>query len=112
MRLTPDIALSLLQECTGDDLWSIEHCQARGVPQDWIDELADAYETSYRISSETIYVPDPDRGKRVVNQYYGIRDVDLAIKIANDFGVDMNQIHAVAISRQGIVNAIKEAVME
>lgn len=112
MRLRPDVAFSLLDECTGDDLWSIEHCQARGVPQDWVDEMADAYETSYRISSQTIYVSDERTGRRIVNQYYGVRDVDLAKRIALELGLDVVQIEAVALSRQAIVRMIKEAVME
>lgn len=112
MRIRPDVALSLLDECTGDDLWSVEHCQSRGVPADWVDELADAYETSYRISSETIYVSDDQKGRRVVNQYYGVRDIDLAKRIGLELGLDINQIEAVALSRQTTVRMIKEAVMD
>lgn len=112
MRLRPDVALSLLDECTGDDLWSVEHCQSRGVPPDWVTELADAYETSYRISSQTIYVPDEKSGRRIVNQYYGIRDIDLAKRIAMELGIDVDQIEAVSFSRQRTVQMIKEAIME
>lgn len=112
MSLRPDIALSLLDECTGDDLWSVEHCQSRGVPQSWVDDLADAYETSYRISSQTIYVSDEQAGRRIVNQYYGVRDIDLAKRIGFELGLDIEQIEAVALSRQSTVLMIKEAVMD
>lgn len=112
MNLRPDVALSLLDECTGDDLWSVEHCQSRGVPQDWIDDLADAFETSYRISSQTIYVSDEQTGRRIVNQYYGVRDFDLAKRIGLELGLDIDQIESVALSRQSTVRMIKETVMD
>ncbi|EMI41434.1 hypothetical protein [Rhodopirellula sp. SWK7] len=112
MKLSPDVALALLDECTGDDLWSVEHCLERRVPQSWIDELADAFETSYRVSSQTIYVPDPQTGRRIVNQYYGVRDVDLAKRIATDLGLDVESIEAACLSRQAIVRMIKEAIMD
>ncbi|MEM6364866.1 MAG: hypothetical protein AAF539_02585 [Planctomycetota bacterium] len=107
-----DRALSLLDECNGDDLWSVEHCRLRGVPDEWIDRLADAYETSYRISSETIYIADKHHGRRVVNQYHGIRDVDLAMEIGRLLGIDVEQIASVSIGRQAIVQRIKEAVFD
>lgn len=112
MRLRPDLALALLDECTGDDLWSVEHCVQRRVPQAWIDELADAYETSYRISSQAIYVADAEQGRRIVNQFYGVRDVDLAKRIARELGVDISSIAALAGSRRRVVEMIKEALME
>jgi hypothetical protein len=112
MTLRPDLALALLDECTGDDLWSIEHCVARRVPQAWIAELADAYETSYRISSQTIYVSDPQHGRRIVNQYYGVRDIDLAKRIAVELGLDVKTIESTSLSRRGLVEMIKTAVME
>lgn len=112
MKIRPDVALSLLDECTGDDLWSIEHCRLRRVPSQWIDELADAYESSFRISSQTIYVADEEHGRRVVNQYYGVRDVDLAKRIGRELGLEVDQIESVARSRQAIVRMIKEAIMD
>ncbi|MEM1228779.1 MAG: hypothetical protein AAGJ40_24100 [Planctomycetota bacterium] len=112
MTLRQDQMLALLDECQGDDLWSLEHCRSRGVPDDWIDRLADAYETSYRISSETIYVADEERGRRVVNQYHGIRDVDLAMQIGRLMGVDVDQLAAISLGRRALVARIKEAILE
>lgn len=112
MTMRLDRALALLQECTGDDLWSVEHCRQRGVPEEWIERLADAYESSYRISSETIYVADERLGRRVVNQYHGIRDVDLAMQIGRTLGVDVDSIAAICLGRQAIVREIREAVMD
>lgn len=112
MTIRPDLALALLDECSGDELWSIEHCQLRRVPQEWIDELADAYESSFRISSQTIYVTDEKNGRRVVNQYYGIRDVDLAKRIGRELGIDVESIELSSLSRQSTVRLIKESIMD
>ena len=107
MSIARHRALALLSECSGDDLWSVQHCQARGVPQQWIDELADAYESGFRSDSQTIYVDD-----QPTNQYHGIRDVDLALRLAKSMGMDVDRITATAISRRAVVQAIKDAVME
>ncbi|MFG0263891.1 MAG: hypothetical protein ACF8AM_01910 [Rhodopirellula sp. JB055] len=112
MMVSHDRALALLDECNGDDLWSVAHCELRRVPQSWIDELADAFETSYRFRDQTISVPDPESGRRVVNQYHGVRDVDLAIKLGHQLGVDVESIRAISLTRQALVQNIKEAVFE
>ncbi len=46
-------ALMLLQECTGDDIWSLEHCRLRQVPEEWIEELSDCFESGL----STIFKP-------------------------------------------------------
>jgi len=107
-----DRALTLLAQCTGDDLWSVDHCRAAGVPQEWIDSMADAFETSYQRDSDTIYVADTTRGQRVVHQYHGIRDVDLAVRIGRLLGVPVDSLAEVQPTRVSLVRAIKEAVME
>lgn len=100
-------ALTLLSECTGDDIWSEEHCRLRGVPEAWIEELADCYESGFRSDSQTIYVE-----RRATNQYQGVRDVDLAIKLGEYLGVPVAELEAVSPSRARLVSAIREAVME
>lgn len=100
-------ALTLLSECTGDDIWSEEHCRARGVPEAWIEELADCYESGFRSDRHTIYVE-----RRVVNQYQGVRDVDLAVKLGEYLGVRVAQLQATSATRSRLVSAIREAVME
>jgi len=110
--MRPDRALTLLAQCTGDDIWSVEHCRTAGVPDDWIESMADAFETSYRRDRDTIYVADPDRGQRVVHQYHGIRDVDLAARIGRLLGVPVDSLAKVQPTRVSLVRAIKEAVME
>lgn len=100
-------ALAILSECRGDELWSEEHCRLRGVPEAWIAELADAYESGFRTDSQTIYVEH-----QPTNQYHGVRDVDLAIRVAQSMGIDVDRVTMSALGRQGVVQAIKQAVME
>lgn len=107
MRLPRHRALALLSECTGDDIWSVNHCRERGVPERWIEELSDAFESSFRTDSQTIYVENEP-----TNQYHGVRDVDLAIRLAESMGLDVDRVTATALGRRGIVQAIKEAVMD
>lgn len=100
-------ALTLLSECTGDDLWSVEHCQLRGIPPEWIEELADCYESGFLRNSQTIYYQE-----RMVNQYHGIRDVDLAIKLGEYLGVNVEDLIAWSPSRARLVVAIRQAIEE
>jgi len=105
--LSRDRALAILDECSGDDIWSVEHCRARRVPEAWINELADAFESSFFVDSQTIYL---DRQR--LAQYHGVRDVDLATRVAATLGLDVDRLLARALSRRDAVRAIKEAVME
>ena len=100
-------ALALLTECTGNDIWSVEHCRLRRVPEAWIQELSDAFESGYEGDRQTIYLDD-----RQVNQYHGIRDVDLAMKLGQSLGVDVSAVTAMVTSRIAVVSAIKDALME
>ena len=38
-------ARMLLSECRGDEIWSAQLCREQGVPEAWIEELADAFES-------------------------------------------------------------------
>ena len=107
IMLTNLRAQILLEECTGDDIWSVELCQQKGIPETWIQELTDAYESGFNSDSETIYY-----GERIVNQFEGVRDVDLAIRLADFLGVATDQILASSLSRAVVVSALKEAVEE
>lgn len=97
-------ALMLLEECTGHDLWSVEHCRQRRIPESWIDEMADAYESSFFSERSTIYVED-----QRVNQYFGIHDLELAIRLASELGVDVARYQAMIFERGALVQALKEA---
>ncbi|RPH79557.1 MAG: hypothetical protein EHM77_05790 [Planctomycetaceae bacterium] len=100
-------AMVLLEECTGDHVWSVAHCESRGVPAAWIGELADAHESGFRHDSQTLYT---DAG--VTNQYQGVRDFDLAIRLGRSLGIDVERILASHWGRAAVVLAIKEAVSD
>lgn len=107
MNLTRQRALALLAKCTGDEIWSAEVSRDAGVPEAWIDDLSDTFESGFQRDSQTIYVEDG-----VTNHYHGVRDVDLAIRLARSLGLDVDRVMATAWDRRGIVDAIKEAVMD
>ena len=95
----------LLTECTGDDIWSIEYCRKRHVPDTWIEELQDAYESGFDSNNQTIY-----HRNEVVNQFEGIRDVDLAFKIGQLLKVNVARIVQQQLSRRSVVREIREAI--
>lgn len=107
MTLPRHRALAILDECTGEHIWSPEHCQLRGVPAQWMQRLSDAYESGFSDDSQTIYT---DRG--LINQYHGVRDVDLAVQAGRALGVDVDRILSRYPSRVSIVAAIKQAVSD
>ncbi len=100
-------ALNLLAECQGDEIWPVELCRNKGVPETWIDELVDCFESGFNSDHETVYYQN-----EVVNQYHGICDLDLAYKIAELFAIDTEQVTSLAIGRRAQVTAIKEAIEE
>ena len=107
MSLPRHRALSLLQQCRGDEIWSVDACRDAGVPEDWINELADTFESGFRSDRQTIYVDD-----QVTNQYHGVRDIDLALRIAASLNIKTDAILAMSPTRESIVEAIKQAVLE
>lgn len=102
-----DRALAILDECTGDEIWSVEHCRLRGVPEAWVEELADALESGWDDDRQTIYL-----GDRPTNQYHGVRDVDLAKLAGAGLGVQVEWIADRAWDRRDLVRRIKQAVLE
>ena len=98
--------LSLLAECTGDDIWSVEHCRARRIPESWIQQLSDAYESVFQSDHQPIYT---EAG--MTNQYHGVRDVDLAIRLAESMGIHVDANALARLGRRRLVQAIKDAVM-
>lgn len=107
MALSRLKALSLLHECDGDHIWSLQHCRMRGIPEDWIAELADGYESGFDLDETTIYYEE-----KKVNQFEGIRDYDLAIKLAKFLRIDIGNRIDLLPSRRAIVQAIKEQFEE
>lgn len=100
-------ALTLLSLCDGDEIWSIEYCRQKGVPEVWITELTDAYESGFESDRETIYYAE-----KPVNQYEGVLAVDLAIKLAKVLGVPMTRILSASRDRGAIVREILETLEE
>ena len=101
------LALRLLAKCRGDEIWSDEHCRQSGVPETWISELSDGYESGFDNDSNTIYV-----GESVTNQYAGVRDLDLAYRLAETLGCCCAAIRAQFSDRRNQVRAIQELVDE
>jgi hypothetical protein len=100
-------ALLLLSECTGDDIWSVEYCMQRSVPQAWIRKLQDAYESGFNCLDSQIFFKG-----QVVNQFEGVRDVDLACLIAQRLNLNVQRIVQRHSTRAGIVRAIREELEE
>ena len=100
-------ALQLLSKCQGDEIWSLEVCQQEGVPQEWIEILADATESGFQSDLDTLYVD-----KKAVNQFHGVQDVKLAYHLAEYLGVDTSSIPLQAFGRIAQVIAIREAVQD
>ena len=107
MSLNPIKAQMLLAKCNGDEIWSLETCRQEGVPPDWIEELADCFESGFNTNRNTIY-----ENNHVTNQYEGILDLHLAYKLAEYLGVDWKTATAFSMGRTAEVQAIKEAFEE
>jgi hypothetical protein len=100
-------ALALLTQCTGETIWPIDLCMEKSIPMPWINELSDAFESSFDQDRDTIYFND-----KKTNQFHGIRDVDLAAKLGESLGVDVGRLQRQSLGRAALVTAIKEAVFE
>ncbi len=101
MSLDPVTAQFLLLKCTGDEIWNEETCRKERVPESWIAELADNYESGFDTDRNTIY----ENGK-AVNQYRGVLALHLAYKLAEYLGIDWRRATAFAEGRQAEVRAI------
>ena len=100
-------AQMILLKCQGDEIWNVETCRSAGVPEAWIEELLDRFESGFDSDRNTIYHDD-----KLVNQYEGVSDLRLAYKLAEYLGIDWEKASATAISRRGIVAAIKSEIDE
>lgn len=100
-------AQMILSECRGDEIWAVETCRSKGIPETWIEELADTFESGFRSDRETIY----EQGE-VTNQYHGVRDLALAYKLAEFLGVDAARATERSLGREAEVRALQEAVEE
>ena len=97
----------LLARCRGDEIWSVDTCRREGVPETWIEELADAFESGFDHDRNTIY-----ENRQQVNQYHGVPDLQLAIRLAEFLGVDTASLAPFPLDRRLQVRALQEAVDE
>ncbi len=100
-------ALHLLQLCDSEEIWSLEYCRQQRVPEPWIRDLRNAYESGFADPSQTIFYEG-----QVVNQFEGILAVDIALRVARVLGVDTKTILTSHPTRERIVRAIREWVEE
>ena len=100
-------ARMLLSECTGRDVWPVELCRQKGVPEDWIEELADCFESGFRSDRETLYYE-----QQIVNQFHGVHDLPLAYRLGEFLGVDTQQVTSLTRDPESQVQAIQEAADE
>jgi len=107
MSLPRNRALALLNLCVGDEIWNEETCHRSGIPPNWINEMSDAIESGYKTDTETIYLDN-----KATNQYHGVPDLNLAIRLGKVLGVDVERATQTAISRRAMVQAIKDAVFD
>ena len=105
--LNPVTAQMLLLKCYGNEIWNEETCRSEGIPDSWIEELIDNYESGFDTDRNTIYEND-----RMVNQYRGVLDLHLAYKLAEYLGIDWQKATATALGREAQVAAIKAELDE
>jgi len=105
--MDPIAAQMLLLKCVGDEIWSEQTCRQHGVPDTWIAELIDQFESGFDVDRNTIYV-----GDRVVNQYRGVPDLLLARKLADSIGIEVGEVTSMVAGRVAEVSALKEALDE
>jgi len=97
----------LLLKCRGDEIWPQSDCRAAGVPQNWIDELVEQYESGFDTDQNTIY-----KDGRMLNQFKGVSDLLLAYKLADYIGINWHRETNHIISRTAKVKALQEALDE
>jgi hypothetical protein len=107
MKLDSISAQLLLLKCTGDEIWNETTCRELGVPDAWIEELIDNYESGFDTDRNTIY-----EQSGMVNQYRGVLDLHLAYKLAEFLGMDWQRVTRHALTRASEVEAIKAELDE
>ncbi len=105
--LNPISAQLILLKCTGDEIWQEATCRQEGIPESWIEELVDNFESGFDTNRNTLYTDDG-----LVNQYRGVLDLHLAYKLAEYLGIDWKRATAHALGRRAEVEAIKAELDE
>jgi hypothetical protein len=107
VKLDAISAQLLLLKCTGDEIWNEQTCRQLGVPESWIEELLDRFESGYDTDRNTLYEND-----KMINQYQGVLDLHLAYKLAEYLGINWQRATSGALSRRAEVEAIKAELDE
>jgi len=107
MRLNSTSAQLLLLKCVGDQIWDEQTCIDQGIPIIWFDELVENYESGFDNDRNTIYV-----NQHMVNQYRGVSDLQIALKLAEFLGIDWERATSTALGRRAKVEAIKAELDE
>ncbi len=97
----------LLLKCTGDEIWDVETCRSERIPEAWIQEWLERYESGFDSDRNTIYVRE-----QMVNQFEGVLDLHLAYKLAEYLGIDWRRATSGVIGRRAEVRAIKAEIDE
>jgi hypothetical protein len=100
-------AQMLLLKCHGDEIWDTTACLAAGIPEAWIAELTDRFESGFDSDRNSLYV-----NGRLVNQFEGVSDLHLAYRLAEFIGIDWERVTQSAFSRRAKVDAIKAELDE
>ncbi len=106
-KISKNLALSLLSQCDGDEIWSCDYCRSQRVPEDWVVLLRDVFESDFSDDGSTIF-----EGGRRVTQYEGVRSVDIAVCAAESLGIRIDPWVLSNNHRALIVEWIKERVEE
>ena len=91
----------LLLKCRGDEIWSLEVCRAEGIPDAWIEELQDCFESGFDSDLNTIY-----RNNKVINQFHGLPDLLIAYRLAEHLGINTQTIRNTVAGRQQQVQSL------
>lgn len=97
----------LLLKCRGDEIWSLELCREHGIPESWIQELQECYESGFDAERSMIF-----ENEKLVNQYHGLSDLLIAYRLAEFLGIDTQRIRASVPGRTGQVAAIHSELDE
>lgn len=97
----------LLHKCRGDEIWSLEVCQSEGIPQLWIEELQNCFESGFDSDRNVIY----EEGK-LVNQFHGLSDLMIAYRLAEYLGINTERVRQTTVGRLAQVEALKAELDE
>ncbi len=97
----------LLLQCRGDEIWSVEHCREQCIPDVWVQEMQDCFESGFDTDRNTIY----ESGK-LVNQYHGVSDLLIAYRLAEFLGIDVGRVRSSIPGRTAQVAAFQSELDE